>query len=153
MLVTAPNLAAPPTGTVREMDRTLPHPVALADEFDRLTFLPGRTPRTSDESAGDAFARLADYRDGAVFIAHWAGESEWERHPVGDEVVMIVDGATTMSMLIGGDEQRYALTRGDLVVVPQGTWHRFHAPDGVKVMTVTPQPTDHSADLPVPGTA
>jgi len=33
-------------------------------------------------------------------------------------------------------------------VVPQGTWHRFEAPVGVKVMTVTPLPTDHRADRP-----
>jgi hypothetical protein len=31
-----------------------------------------------------------------------------------------------------------------LAVVPQGAWHRFHAPDGVTVLTATPQPTEHS---------
>jgi hypothetical protein len=30
-----------------------------------------------------------------------------------------------------------------LVVVPQGAWHRFEAPDGVALMTATPKPTEH----------
>jgi hypothetical protein len=30
-----------------------------------------------------------------------------------------------------------------LVVVPQGAWHRFEAPDGVCLMTATPKPTEH----------
>jgi mannose-6-phosphate isomerase-like protein (cupin superfamily) len=37
------------------------------------------------------------------------------------------------------------MTAGMLIVVPQGHWHRFHAPDGVTVLTATPQPTDHTA--------
>ncbi len=30
-----------------------------------------------------------------------------------------------------------------MVVVPKNTWHQFEAPDGVCVMTATPQPTEH----------
>jgi mannose-6-phosphate isomerase-like protein (cupin superfamily) len=35
------------------------------------------------------------------------------------------------------------MTAGMMIVVPQGHWHQFHSPDGVTVMTVTPQPTEH----------
>jgi len=35
-----------------------------------------------------------------------------------------------------------------MIIVPQGTWHRFSTPVGVKVMTVTPQPTDHQIEQP-----
>ncbi len=31
-----------------------------------------------------------------------------------------------------------------LIVVPQGHWHRFEAPDGVTVLSATPQPTEHT---------
>jgi mannose-6-phosphate isomerase-like protein (cupin superfamily) len=38
---------------------------------------------------------------------------------------------------------------GMVTVVPQGCWHKFHAPAGVTVLTMTPQPTEHStADDP-----
>jgi hypothetical protein len=30
-----------------------------------------------------------------------------------------------------------------MAIVPQNTWHRFVAPNGVAVMTATPQPTEH----------
>jgi mannose-6-phosphate isomerase-like protein (cupin superfamily) len=29
------------------------------------------------------------------------------------------------------------------VIVPQGTWHRFHSPEGVSLVTATPKPTEH----------
>ena len=71
-----------------------------------------------------------------------------ERHPVGDEIVAVVEGATTMFMLIDGDEVAHTMGPGEVVVVPQNTWHRFETPDGVKVATVTPQPTDHQVERP-----
>ena len=37
------------------------------------------------------------------------------------------------------------LTAGMMIIVPQGCWHRFESETGVRVMTVTPQPTDHTA--------
>ena len=30
-----------------------------------------------------------------------------------------------------------------LLVVPRGCWHQFVSEHGVKVMTATPQPTEH----------
>lgn len=122
-----------------------PEPISIADEFGKLTFMPDRTPGHADERA---FSRIAGYRDGGVFIVHYAGSSEWERHGVGDEVVMVVDGSTTMTLLVEGEEVAHTLGPGEMVVVPRGVWHRFDTPEGVKVMTVTPQPTDHRVDRP-----
>jgi uncharacterized cupin superfamily protein len=127
-----------------------PVPRSLPASFDGLTFFPGRSPGVADEAMGDAFALLADYRDGGIFVGHWAGTSEWERHRVGDEIVHVVDGETTIFFLVDGEERAGPLGPGDLVVVPQGTWHRFETPVGVQVLTVTPQPTDHSIDRPGP---
>jgi mannose-6-phosphate isomerase-like protein (cupin superfamily) len=39
--------------------------------------------------------------------------------------------------------QSHALKAGTVVIVPQGAWHRFEAPEGVSLMTTTPQPTQH----------
>jgi uncharacterized cupin superfamily protein len=126
-----------------------PDPVSITQQLEALTFLPDRTPTTSAEASIDAFARIADYRDGAVFIGHWAGSSPWERHPVGDEIVMIIAGATTIIFLDDGEERDAHLDVGSFVVVPEGTWHRFDTAERVKVLTVTPLPTDHSVARPM----
>ena len=133
----------------REMPATRPTAISIDHAIERLTFLPDRTPeRFTDEASFTAYNMLGDYRDGAVFVGHWAGQSEWERHSAGDELVMVIDGATTISLLTDGEEHPCHIAAGCFVVVPQGVWHRFDTPDAVKLLTVTPQPTDHQVDRP-----
>jgi mannose-6-phosphate isomerase-like protein (cupin superfamily) len=117
--------------------------VDLKAEFARLTMLKGRSPTTTDAEKSGAISRLAPYRDGAIFGSKFAGISDWERHPQGDEIVQIVDGATTLHLITEDGPRTLALTAGMITIVPQETWHRFEAPDGVSLITVTPQPTDH----------
>ena len=123
-------------------------PISISTAFDALTYLPDRTPLTSDEDARDAFASLTDYRDGAIFVAHYAGDSQWERHGNGDEIVMVLEGETSLILLMDGIEQANRLRANEFLVVPQNIWHRFESPLGVKVISVTPQPTDHSVEKP-----
>lgn len=117
--------------------------IDLKAEFARLTMLENRTPTSTAADGKDASARVAAYRDGAIFTAKFAGISAWERHPQGDEIVQIVDGATTLHLMTAEGRQSLALTAGMLAIVPQNMWHQFEAPDGVCVMTATPQPTEH----------
>ena len=125
-----------------------PVPLTIEDALGRLTFRGDRTPASTDADMAGAFAELSAYRDGAVYVGHWAGRSEWERHPEGDEIVMVVGGATTLFTLHGDEERAHRLAAGQLLVVPQGTWHRFEAPEGVQVLSITPQPSDHRPDRP-----
>ncbi len=115
----------------------------LNAEFAKLKTLRGRTPETPEAERAGAFARLAPYRDSAINVAKFSGEGPWERHINGDEIVQVVDGATTFHIMFEDGPQSYTLTAGMVVVVPQGKWHRFEAPDGVSLMTTTPQPTEH----------
>ena len=117
--------------------------VDLKAEFAKLTMLKERTPTSSEAERQGAFGRVAPYRDGAIFAAKFAGRSAWERHPQGDEIVQIVDGATTLHLMTDQGRQSVTLGAGMMVVVPQNVWHQFEAPDGVCVMTATPQPTEH----------
>jgi quercetin dioxygenase-like cupin family protein len=106
--------------------------------------LRGRKPDTPEDEAAEAFATLAPFRDGAVFAGSFAGDSPWERHTQGDELVHVLAGATTLTILADNGPQALEMRGGMLAVVPRGCWHRFHAPDGVTVLTATPEPTDHS---------
>jgi quercetin dioxygenase-like cupin family protein len=117
--------------------------VDLNSEFGRLTMLQGRTPTSTEAERKGAFARLAEYRDGAIFAAKFAGVSAWERHPQGDEIVQIVDGATTLHLMTAEGKQSLSLRAGMVAIVPRNTWHQFESPDGVSLTTTTPQPTEH----------
>jgi quercetin dioxygenase-like cupin family protein len=116
--------------------------VDLKAAFSSLKMI-ARTPTTSEEVRKEGGLRLAPYRDGAIFVAKFSGTSAWERHPQGDEIVQVIEGATTLRMITDQGRQSVTLSAGMILVVPQHTWHQFDAPDGVCVMTATPQPTEH----------
>ncbi len=125
---------------------TIPAAIDIRSAIEGLTFLPNRTPDMADDDYSWA-ATLADYRDGGVFVVHYAGQSEWERHPA-DEVVMVLEGSTTITLLIDGVEHEQILGAMQLIIVPESTWHRFDTPDGVKVFSISPQPSDHQVGHP-----
>lgn len=114
-----------------------------------VKYLPNRTPESgfNGETAG-VFALASRYRDGAIYVGHYSGSSEWERHQNGDEIVFALEGATTVVLLVDGAEQRVQLNGGELVVVPKGVWHRFEGSHSLKVMSVTPTPTEHALAQP-----
>ena len=117
----------------------------LKAELDKLTLLRGRTPRTTEveRKSSGAFAALAPFRDGNIYSAKFAGDGAWERHPNGDELVQIVDGSATLHTMTEDGPKAHAVSAGMIVIVPQGTWHRFHSPEGVSLVTATPTPTEH----------
>lgn len=122
--------------------------VAILDLKATLAKMPmmqGRRPESTEaeRKATGAFVTLTPYRDGNIYSAKFSGRAAWERHPNGDELVQIVDGATSVDIIVDGKTETHQLTAGMTVVVPQGAWHRFHAPNGVSIVTATPRPTEH----------
>ncbi len=127
----------------------MPQAVHISEALAVLPVLRNRTPETQGPEVEAAFARLAETRDGGVFAGSFEGESAWERHGNGDELVQVLDGETRLTILTGDGRAVLEMKAGMLTVVPQGCWHKFHAPSGVTVLTMTPEPTDRStADDP-----
>ncbi|MBT7944324.1 MAG: cupin domain-containing protein [Alphaproteobacteria bacterium] len=114
---------------------------------EKTTFLEGRTRHTDTKGY---FARLADYRDGGIFAAGFSGVSQWERHNTGDEIVQILKGSVTLTLRTADGDEKLEMKAGQFAIVPKGTWHQFNAPDGVTVLTTTPQPTEHIEDAEPP---
>lgn len=130
-------------------DMKTPASTSIPRTLARLEYLPDRTPGMAfSGGTGKAFAELSKYREGAIYVGFYSGSSEWERHPVGDEIVMALEGSTTLVFLLDGKEERVRLETGELVVVPVNTWHRFEGSRELKVMSVTPLPTDHRLERP-----
>lgn len=117
--------------------------IDLKRDLAGLVKLEGRGEHTTEAEAQNSFARLAPYRDGGLFAAHFSGSSGWEKHPKGDELVQILEGGTLLEIIVDDEIQAHQLSAGMMLVVPQDCWHRFTSESGVKVMTATPQPTEH----------
>ena len=123
------------------MDGRMPAIIDLDAEAAKLTMFRGRTPQTTFAERKGSAARLASYRDGMLLIGRSAGTGHWETHPE-DELVRVLDGATTLDIVEQTGPQSYALAAGMLTVVPRGAWHRFHSATGATTMSAT-IPGDH----------
>ena len=75
---------------------------------------------------------LSTHREGGIFVGYWAGKSERQRHVAAGEIVMVIDGETTIYCFTGDGEAPAALRRGVLTIVPQETWHRFEISHSVR---------------------
>lgn len=79
------------------------------------------------------------------FAADWP---VWERHPQGDELVMLLAGAGFDFVLEMANAERIVPLRrpGDYVLVPAGTWHTARANAESTILFVTPgRGTEHRA--------
>ncbi len=66
-----------------------------------VEYLPNRTPEMAFEGGAEgAFAEVSAYRDGSIYVGHYSGSSEWERHRMGDEIVMALEGQSTVVLWI-----------------------------------------------------
>jgi quercetin dioxygenase-like cupin family protein len=121
---------------------TLPSIIDLNAEVAKLAMF-RRTPQSTAADRKGSVARLAAYRDGALFAIKSSGTDHWESHLTGDELIHILDGTGTLE-IVGDDGPRsFALRAGTIAVIPQGAWHRFRSPEGVTQMSVTPFPGEH----------
>jgi mannose-6-phosphate isomerase-like protein (cupin superfamily) len=119
-----------------------PSIIDLGAELAKLTMFRGRTPQSTMADRRGSAARLAPYRDGALFATKFAGKGHWESHLAGDELIYVLDGSARLEIVSGDGPQSFALGAGMVAVIPQGTWHRFHASEGVTLMTATPSPSE-----------
>ena len=117
----------------------------IRNALDGLPVLENRAPETQTDDEGIYFATLAETDGTGIYAGSFNGESPWERHRNGDELVQVIAGATRLSILTDTGRTDLDMSEGMVTIVPQGCWHKFTAPNGVTVMTMTPSPTDHSA--------
>jgi mannose-6-phosphate isomerase-like protein (cupin superfamily) len=119
--------------------------VDIQAELAQHPVLRDRGTSTTEAETKAAFAVLAPFRDGSIFAGRFSGDSPWERHQQGDELVQVLDGGATLTIMTDSGPQSFEMRAGMVIVVPRGHWHRFHAPGVVTVLSATPQPTEHTS--------
>lgn len=73
--------------------------------------------------------------------------TSWEKHPNGDEVIILLSGAVTFVLQQDQGNQSIALnTEGSCVIIPKNTWHTAKTNIKSKVLFITPgEATQHKA--------
>ena len=62
----------------------------------------------------------------------------WERHPAGEEILVLMSGELELVLDTGKGEQRAVLEPGQTFIVPKGVWHRGIVKKPGKLMFITP---------------
>ncbi|MGB1580562.1 MAG: cupin [Nevskiales bacterium] len=78
------------------------------------------------------------------FTADWGG---WEKHPKGDELVVLISGSVRMALKLPEGERETELNQpGSYVVVPRGVWHTAKVDAAASLLFITPgEGTEHSS--------
>jgi quercetin dioxygenase-like cupin family protein len=65
--------------------------------------------------------------------------STWERHPAGEELVLLISGKAELILEQDGAERTTALARpGEFVLIPRGVWHTARVLEPCSMLFVTP---------------
>ena len=63
----------------------------------------------------------------------------WEMHPAGDEIVVLLAGAVTFVFETDAGEQHVSLAeQGGYAIVPKGTWHTAKTSTPSRMLFITP---------------
>jgi quercetin dioxygenase-like cupin family protein len=63
----------------------------------------------------------------------------WERHPAGEEFVLLLEGSVEFVLEIDGKHKRVALSQpGEYVLVPKNTWHTAKVRQPTRMLFITP---------------
>lgn len=119
-------------------------PIDLAQVFARAPKLAISEATTAAEASA-AFPCLAPFNQGGIFAGRFSGETPWECHPTGDELLYVIDGAVEVTILGEAGTEVSTARAGQVVIVPKGLWHKQRPLPEVALLTMTPQPSAHSS--------
>ncbi len=112
-------------------------PIDLAETFLALN----GTGRASLLPGPDFMARLAASPGDMAYLvgvypttADWP---QWEMHPDGHELLVLLDGRLEMHLDDAGAISRRTLLAGSCLVVPPGVWHRADVVEPGRLLGVT----------------
>jgi mannose-6-phosphate isomerase-like protein (cupin superfamily) len=105
---------------------------ANIEPFDLLTTYVNiqAGPTMQPMVGGDDFwSKLGQYRelDDGLLLTVLHNDKDWpnwERHPNGDELVLVLSGEFKFILETSDKEQIVELSAGKAYIVPQGVWHR-----------------------------
>ncbi|MEM7018145.1 MAG: cupin domain-containing protein [Pseudomonadota bacterium] len=116
------------------------------ETYQLYSVMESREPDWKDPTDQAEFWILEDFNGGNVWIGKFIGDSRWERHPVADELVHLLEGEVKVILMMDNGRVEKMLTAGDVCVMPKGIWHRQIADSWVVQYGATSGSTEHSED-------
>lgn len=71
-------------------------------------------------------------------VSRFAGNTHWERHPDGDELLHLLEGDADITTLTEDGPLHALVSAGSIFVCPQGLWHRVEPRSPVSLFFATP---------------
>ena len=73
----------------------------------------------------------------------------WERHPAGDEMVVLLSGIVTLRIQTHEGEEKVDLNEPcSYVIIPRGAWHIAETQESARMLFITPgEGTEHNASV------
>lgn len=84
---------------------------------------------------------FSGFRNHVLISVHEFTEDwpSWERHPAGDEIVMLMSGRATIVLRVKGGEESIELQdKAAYIVVPRDTWHTTRISEPTRMLFITP---------------
>ncbi len=103
------------------------------------------TRDTTESEANGAIREIGRLEDRLLGVMRFSGTTPWERHPDGDELLHVLDGAVDVTVLTDDGPVDVAVPAGSLFVCPRGLWHRQTPRTAATVFFATPTATSEAS--------
>ncbi len=92
------------------------------------------TESTTGEEADAAVRTVAKLDELTLGVMSYSGQTPWERHPGGDELLFALDGEVEVTVLTDDGPVHETIRKGSAFVCPRGLWHRQLARKSVSML-------------------
>ena len=117
------------------MTQSIPRPFDLSNNYTFLEdggaapLVPGGAAFWRPLMSGPPFSpEIRRVAEGSGWLAAQyaitSNTANWERHPNGDELLIMLSGSMDLVFEVSAAEVRVELGTGQAIVVPAGVWHR-----------------------------
>ena len=94
------------------------------------------TADTTEAEANAAVRNVAKIGKLTLGVMSYTGQTPWERHPDGDELLLVLDGDLEVTVLTDDGPVTRKLRASEAFVCPQGLWHRQLAAKSVSMLSL-----------------
>jgi quercetin dioxygenase-like cupin family protein len=120
---------------------------ALTIDQTALHLTPSGRFRPHPRCEGVSFRTQPGFEAGYL-VSVFSYTATWryrERHPDGDELAVVLEGAVEVLLDVGSGEHATAARKGEACVIPADAWHRLAVDVPSTVLFITPAParTEH----------